>query len=343
MDFKDYYKILGVSKNATAKEIKSAYRKLARKYHPDVNQGDKSAEERFKEVSEANEVLSDPEKRRRYDELGANWDQYSRVGSAGASGNGAGWGGAARPGWPPGGRGRTQPGYRRTTFTFGNLSDGDFSDFFKQFFGGFDLGGSYSESAYAQGAAEAGRKVRNARSADTEHEMEIDLEEAYRGGQRSIEISDSPDGSRRRIVVDIPRGVRSGSKLRVAGEGAPYPGGRGDLYLKLVIRPNARFELSGDDLRTEVTVPLTDAVLGGEVSVRTLDGGSAVMQLPAETKNGQTLRLRGQGMPKHKEDGKGDLLVKVAVELPRNLTERERELFAELARIRRGSNATGAK
>jgi len=319
MEFRDYYKTLGVSKSASDKDIKSAYRKLARKYHPDVNPGDKSAEERFKEVAEAYEVLSDPDKRRRYDELGADWERYSKAGA----GTGAG------AGWPPGGFGRTQPGYKRTTFTFGNLSDADFSDFFKQFFGGFDIDGGIFGQRIRQPEAAQRRPARR----DIEHEIEIGLEEAYRGSERSLELID-PDGSRRRIAVTIPAGIRSGSKLRVAGEGTGTRSARGDLYLKVNIRPHPRFESRGNDLRTVVDVPAAVAALGGEVAAPTLDGADVSLTIPAETQNGRVLRLRGLGMPAVRGKDRGDLLVQVSVTIPRNLTDRERELFRELASLR---------
>lgn len=319
MEFRDYYKTLGVSKSASDKDIKSAYRKLARKYHPDVNPGDKSAEERFKEVAEAYEVLSDPDKRRRYDELGADWEHYSKAGT----GTGAG------AGWPRGGFGRTQPGYGRTTFTFGNLSDADFSDFFKQFFGGFDIdGGIFGQRVREPEAAER-RPARR----DIEHEIEISLEEAYHGSERSLELID-PDGSRRRIAVSVPAGIRDGSKLRVAGEGTGTRNARGDLYLKVSIRPHPRFELRGNDIRTVVDVPAAVAALGGEVAVSTLDGANVSLTIPPETQNGRVLRLRGLGMPAVRGKDRGDLLAQVSLTIPRNLTDRERELFREIASLR---------
>jgi len=324
MEFRDYYKTLGVSKTASDKEIKSAYRKLARKYHPDVNPGDKSAESRFKEVAEAYEVLSDPDKHRRYDEVGADWEHYSKAGAG------------AGAGWPPGGFGRTQPGYKRTTFTFGNLSDADFSDFFKQFFGGFDIDGG----VFGQRVREPEAAQRHPARRDIEHEIEIGLEEAYRGGERSFELVD-PDGSRRRIAVTIPAGVRNGSKLRVAGEGTGRAGARGDLYLKVIIRPHPRFELRGNDLHTVVDVPVTVAALGGEVASPTLGGANVSLTIPAETQNGRVLRLRGLGMPSVRGEGRGDLLVQVSLTMPRGLTDRERELFRELASLRGDKVGTG--
>ncbi|HXL03615.1 MAG TPA: J domain-containing protein [Bacillota bacterium] len=325
MEFKDYYKVLGVSKDASEKEIKSAYRGLARKYHPDANPGDSRAEERFKEIAEAYEVLGDPEKRKRYDMLGANWDQYSRA-DAGRS-QGAKW--------------RTQPGYKRATFTFGNLSDADFSDFFKQFFADFEFGDYIfgrdlydQDENYFTGSRPAKQ--------DIEHELEIGLDEALTGSQRPIEIVDHEDGSRRKIVVDIPAGVHDGTRLRIAGEGMGSSGGRGDLYLKVRIRLHHGYQLRGDDLHTEVDVPLTVAVLGGEVKLETPTGDTISVKVPPETQNGQVLRLRGLGMPSTKGKKRGDLLVKVNVVLPRNLSEQERELFQELERLRTGVGQNNA-
>lgn len=312
MEFKDYYKTLGVSKNATDKEIKSAYRKLARKYHPDVNPGDKASEERFKDIAEAYEVLSDSEKRKHYDELGSNWDYYSRAGA---------------------GQWQQQAGAsqgRRRTFTFGNMGDTDFSDFFRQFFGGFDLG----ETVFAGSAAarDLGLQRRRA-SLDVEQEIEIGLDEAYKGGQRYFELVDPTSGSRERILLTIPSGVRSGSKLRVAGKGAGSGKTKGDLYMRIKLRPHPRFELKGNDLHSVVAVPLTQAVLGGEVRVIHLDGSTIIVKIPPETQNGKTLRLRGMGMPTTSGE-RGDLMVQIDVALPTGLTERERELFRELAQIR---------
>ncbi|HHY63189.1 MAG: J domain-containing protein [Bacillota bacterium] len=321
MEFKDYYKVLGVSKDATEEEIKSAYRRLARQYHPDVNPGDSSAEERFKAIAEAYEVLGDPEKRKRYDMLGADWDHYSKTSA----------------GWPPGGR-RTQPGYGRTTFTFGNLSDADFSDFFKQFFG--DLGlGDHLFGHDLHDLDERSFSRRRPVKRDIEHELEIGLDEAFTGSQRSIEIVDPTDGSRRKIVVDIPPGVRDGTRLRIAGEGAGAPGGRGNLYLKVRIRPHRGYQLRGDDLYVKVNVPLTVAVLGGEVQLQTVTGDTISVRVPPETQNGQVLRLRGLGMPSTKGGKRGDLMVKVNVVLPSNLTEQERELFRELERLTSASSS----
>lgn len=326
MEFKDYYKVLGVSKDATEDEIKSAYRRLARQHHPDVNPGDSSAEERFKEIAEAYEVLGDAEKRKHYDTLGADWDRYSKAGA----------------GWQPGAEWRAQPGYKRATFTFGNLSDSDFSDFFKQFFGGFGVGDTiFGRQDLHDLDGRSSTRRRPARR-DIEHELEIGLKEAFTGSQRSIEISDPTDGSRRRIVVTIPSGVRDGTRLRIAGEGAGSPGARGNLYLKIKIRPERRYELRGNDLHVDIDIPLTVAVLGGEVELTTVSGETISVKVPSETQNGQVMRLRGLGMPSAKGKSRGDLMVRANVVLPRNLTDRERELFRELEQLRKDMSSKDA-
>lgn len=304
MEYKDYYKILGVGKNADEKEIKHAFRRLARKYHPDLNPNDKSAQEKFKEINEAYEVLSDPAKRRRYDELGANWQAYEQYQRAGGQGPFQ---------WGAGG-----VHYRTVTpeefeSLFGDL--GGFSDFFRTFFGG----------------TETPRTARARRGQDIEQTIEISLEEAYRGAARLLQKGD------RRLEIKIPPGVKTGSKIRYAGEGEPgIAGGTpGDLYVRVHIAPHPVFERDGDDLRCEIPIDLYVALLGGEVYVPTLKGQLA-LKIPPETQNGRTFRLAGQGMPKlNAPNTYGDLYVKVRVVLPENLTAAERNLFQQLAQMRR--------
>lgn len=317
MEYKDYYKILGVDKNADEKEIKKAYRKLARQYHPDVNPDNKAAETRFKEANEAYEVLGDPEKRQKYDRLGANWNAYQ---SAGRDPSGFDW-----SQWTTGG-----PGGARVNVQYGDLNDlfgqGGFSDFFQSIFGG--MGGQYSGAAspFGQGGQ---YQPRPARGRDLEHPVEITLEEAFHGTQRVLSMDS------RRIEVKIPPGVRTGSKVRVAGEGYPGAGGggSGDLFLVVQVAPHPVFERKGDDLQTEAQVNLYTAVLGGEATVPTLTG-KASLSIPAGTQPGQLIRLRGQGMPKLRApDERGNLLVKVQVRVPRQLGEQERQLFQELASL----------
>ena len=312
MEYKDYYRILGVDRNATEKEIKQAYRRLARKYHPDVNPGDKEAEERFKEINEAYEVLSDPEKRRKYDQLGASWQQWQRMGGNPRDFDWSQW--FSRE-WPGG----------RVHVEYGDLGDlfgeGIFSDFFRAIFG--DVG-TRPRARWWEA------RPRYARGQDYEQPVEISLEEAFHGTKRVLE----KDG--RRLEVTIPPGVRTGSRVRIAGQGGPGVGGGrpGDLYLKVTVLPHPIFKRQGDDLHCEVPVDLYTAVLGGEVRVPTLEG-DVMLKIPPGTQGGQTFRLRGKGMPNLRNPRqRGDLYVKVQVQVPQNLSQRERELFRELAKRR---------
>ncbi len=314
MEYKDYYKILGVDRKASEKEIKKAYRKMARKYHPDVNPGDKTAEERFKEINEAHEVLSDAEKRRKYDQLGSSWRQYQRAGG------------------DPGGFDWTQwyaqPGGGRVHVQYADLGDlfggggGGFSDFFSAIFGGAARRGGATWGAQGQPFT--------AQSQDYEQAVEISLEEAFSGTIRILQ----KDG--RRLEVKIPPGVQTGSKVRMRGEGggSHRQGPRGDLYLRVNVLPHPTFVRKSDDLYCEVPVDLYTAVLGGEVKVPTLKGG-AMLKIPSETQSGKTFRLKGQGMPHLKNAEKhGDLYAKVSIKLPQHLSEKETELFKELAEMR---------
>ncbi len=314
MDYKDYYETLGVSKNADEKEIKRAYRRLAREFHPDVNPGDPKAEERFKEINEAYEVLSDPEKRAKYDRFGASWQQYQRMGG---DPSGFDW---SR--WTTGGF----PGGTRVEFggDLGDLFGGDaggFSDFFNALFG--DMG---------MRSGGFGRRSRaGMRGQDLEQPVRITLEEAFHGTRRLLE----KEG--RRLEVKIPRGVKDGSRIRIAGEGGHGSSGMpsGDLYLKVSVEPHAVFTRDGNNLRREIDLELYTAILGGEVQVDTLDG-HVTLKVPPETQTGRTFRLRGKGMPKLRQPSqRGDLYVKVRVRLPQNLSDREKRLFRELADMRR--------
>ncbi|HNT04833.1 MAG TPA: J domain-containing protein [Anaerolineae bacterium] len=312
MEYKDYYKILGVDKNATQADIKKAYRKLARQYHPDVNPGVKTAEARFKEINEANEVLSDPEKRRKYDELGSSWQQYQRTG---ADPRGFDW-----SQWSTG-----QPGPGGVRVEYGNLDDmlgGDFSDFFRTIFGG--MGGD--EPSFA-------RQARGRRGQDYEHPVQITLDEAFSGTKRLLQLD------ARRIEVTIPPGVDTGSRVRIAGEGGSGAGGRakGDLYLQVQVLPNQRFRREGMDLYTDVPVELYTAVLGGEVAVPTLKS-SVMLKITAETQSGRRFRLKGLGMPNLRNPKqRGDLYAEVKVVLPQRLSANEKALFTELAAMRDSS------
>jgi curved DNA-binding protein len=331
MDFKDYYATLGVTKSASDKEIKQAFRKLARKHHPDVNPGNKAAEAKFKEINEAYEVLGDPAKRKKYDELGANWRMYEQAERQGGPNPFAG--GAWNVGGP--GRGSTG-GYRTMTQEemenlFGDANP--FSDFFTTFFSG---GGGAGE---ATGRTGRGARGRQRPGRDVEHELEISLEDAYQGTTRRLSMQH--DGRARTVDVRIPAGVGEGSRVRVAGEGEAGTGGAasGDLYLRLRIQPHATFELKGRDLYARAPVPVTTAVLGGEAEVPTLTGKPARLRIPPLTQNGQVFRLKKYGMPSvGKPDEKGDLYARVEVQTPSQLTPEEREHYEALAKL----NESGA-
>src|SRR5687768_10370243 len=327
MDFKDYYSVLGVSKTATEKEIKQAFRKLARKYHPDVNPGDKAAEAKFKEVNEANEVLSDPDKRKKYDELGANWRAYENVppGANPSAGSpfGGGFGGGQ---WNArGGSGfRTMSEEEVAEMFGGGGDDGPFSDFFKTFFGGM---GQEEPSAGTRGRA----RTRSRKGQDVEHPFELDLEDAIRGSVQRLQLRH--DGHARSVEVRIPAGVTEGSRVRVAGEGGRGSGNAasGDLYLRVQLKPHPVFDVKGRDVYTRARVPIPTAVLGGEVDVVTPEAKTLRLKLPAGTQSGQKFRLRGHGLPNvGKPDERGDLYANVEVEIPKSLSVEERRHYEAL-------------
>ena len=334
MNYKDYYSTLGVGKNATTDEIKKAYRKLARKYHPDVNPNDSTAEEKFKEINEAYEVLSDDDKRGKYDRFGAEWQQYERAGEAGDF-NWQDWG--AQP--PRGGTGGQQyrtmsqeefdqmfGGGARTTGGRAGGSGG-FSDFFDFMFGGSarrtgGFSGPYAEDIY--GGSQAIRQ-----SLDMEHPVQITLEEALSGTSRTLQYENG-----RRVEAKIPPGVKTGSKVRLSGQGGRTDGMSGDLYLTVEVLPHPLFERDGDDLKTIVDVDLFKALLGGKVPVQALDK-TVNLTIPAGTGNGKVFRLSGLGMPKLRKSGeRGDLYAEVEVELPKNLSDAEREKVLEWQALR---------
>ena len=321
MDFKDYYSSLGVAKTTSQKEIKAAYRKLARKHHPDVNQGDKGAEGRFKEINEAYEVLGDPDKRKKYDELGANWRQYEQAGAQG----GNPFGGGFNPGQGGGHRTMTQD---EMNDLFGGGHP--FSDFFETFFGG-----AGRQAGEPPGRARGGARARAARPGrDIEDALDLSLDDAYNGAMRRFSIQH--DGEARTVDVRIPAGVNEGSRVRVAGEGERGSGGAkaGDLYLRIRIAPNPQFERKGRDLYTRVAIPLTTAVLGGEAEVKTIAGKSLRLKIPPTTQNAQVFRLKGHGMPvSGKKDEHGDLYATVDVQLPREVSAEQRTHFEALREL----------
>jgi len=318
MEYKDYYKILGVNKNATDKEIKSAYRKLARKHHPDVNPNDPKAEERFKEINEAHEVLGDPEKRQKYDQLGTNWHRWQQTGGQPGDFD---WGQ-----WTTGPAGqRVHVSYQDLGDLFGGGGSNPFSDFFTNIFGGMGHG-TQTNGFDTNGS---GRQTQSRRGQDLEHEIEISLSEAYHGTTRLL----NKDG--RRLEVKIPAGAKTGTRVRIRGEGgSSVSGGQaGHLYLKVKVAPDPRFERKGDDLYTTVPVNLYTAVLGGEIRVPTLSG-EVKLKIPAGAQNGQKFRLRGKGMPRLKKQGEhGDLYAQLNVRLPTSLSPKQREHFETLQKL----------
>jgi curved DNA-binding protein len=311
MDYKDYYKVLGVDKKATTAEIKKAYRKLAMKYHPDRNPGDKGSEDKFKEINEANEVLSDPEKRSRYDQIS---NSYSSWQQAGGSPGSFSWedvfGGSYRGG-------QTRVEVNDLGDMFGEM--GGFSDFFKTFFGG--AGGQ----RYTSGGGRAGSSRTYTRQpAAYQQQVTISFHEAFHGTTRMLDIN----GSKKEIK--IPAGVKTGTKVRAAGAVSAGRGAQSDLYLIIQVAPDPRFEIQGDDLHTEKKIDLYTAVLGGETEIET-PSGKVLLKIPAGTQPGQNFRLAGKGMPILKQKGKfGNLIVKINVDLPKKLNPEQKKLFEQL-------------
>ena len=320
MQYKDYYKILGVEKDASDSEIKKAYRRLAREYHPDVNPGDQTSEDRFKDINEAYEVLSDKEKRQKYDRFGSQWRQYERGGGRPEDFDWSQW--------------QTQPGagsgYRTVTpeefeQIFGGA--GGFSDFFETLFGGRAQGGSgFGADPFTQ------TRTRRRVGRDVEQKVDITLEEAFHGTTRSIQYENG-----RTIQAQIPPGVRTGSRVRLSGQGEAGVGGAdaGNLYLAVHVLPHAQFRREGDNVHVTVPVDLYTMLLGGSTTVASLDR-QVKLTIPPETDNGRVFRLGGLGMPNLKNpDKRGDLYVTVQVQLPKNLNEEEKELIQKLQALRR--------
>jgi len=300
MDYKDYYKVMGVDKGATTEEIKKAFRKLAVKYHPDKNPGDKKAEERFKEITEANEVLSDPAKRKKYDELGENWKQYEDQAAQGG-------------GYYGGGAGRQQGGFNMEDF---GGTGGGFSDFFESIFGG---GGGFGNS---------GRKSnRPSKGHDFQTEMDISLEEAFNGGPKQISLNGQV------LKLTLKPGIHEGQVIRLKGKGAEGVGGgaAGDLLITIHIAKHPRYEINGDDFSFDQPIDVYTAVLGGKVAVQLIDK-QIMMDIPGGTDSGKKFRLKGMGMRRfEKPETRGDAYVRIQIKVPKSLTEKEKELFEQLA------------
>ena len=306
-DFKDYYQILGVSKSASTEDIKRAFRKLARKYHPDVNPGDKVAEAKFKEINEANEILSDPEKRRKYDQFGRYWQQGGRTSAA------------------PGDFGG---------FDFSNY--GSFNELLNELLGG--LGGGFpggARTSYRQSPPTSGpgfgfdTASANSTQFDQEASITLAMTDAFHGTQKKFRIGGDA------LTVKIPAGVKPGSKIRLRGKGQmnPYTQQRGDIYLTVEVQPHSFFQFDSDhNLMCEVSISPDEAVLGAKIDVPTPDG-SVTVNIPAGIRSGQTLRLRGKGWPKPK-GSRTDQLVKVMIKAPQTVTDRERALYQQLRDLR---------
>ncbi len=296
MDFVDYYKLLGIEKTATQKDIKNAYRKLARKYHPDLNPNDKDAKKNFQKINEANEVLSDPEKRKKYDQYGKDWQHSDQFEKSQHSGNQSSYAGGER--------------------YSGMKSEGDFSDFFESMFGG---SGEYGR----------GRRVKY-RGEDYNAELHLDLLDAFKTHKQTLTVNG------KKIRITIPAGIENGQTIKIAGHGGPGVNGgpEGDLYITFSIANHPDIKRSGNDLFASVSLDLYTAVLGGEITVDTLNGKVRLM-VPPETQNGTRIKLKGKGFPVYRNEGQfGDLYITYEVKIPTNLNARQKELFAELSKIK---------
>jgi curved DNA-binding protein len=319
MEFKDYYKILGVNRKDGTKEIKKAYRKLARKYHPDINPDDSAAAEKFQDINEAHEVLSDPEKRQKYDQLGSKWQQYQKSGGTPEDFN---WG--------------ERPFAQNRSYTYKTVNPeefeelfgtrGGFSDFFNNLFGG----ASQRQTKSGFGEQPVYRETQSRQGGDQEHSLQVTLDEAFLGSKRVLEWSGG-----RKIDVKIPRGVKTGSRVRLKEQGGAGVGGgkAGDLYLLIEVLPDKRFLRDNDDLKTTVQVSLFTMLLGGKSAVPGIDR-TVTLEIPPETRNGRVFRLRGMGMPKPSHPSqRGDLYVTVETLLPQNLTDEEKKLIEKWKKI----------
>jgi curved DNA-binding protein len=304
MEYKDYYKILGVEKNAAAEEIKKAYRKLAKKYHPDKNPGDKTAEDKFKEVQEAFEVLKDPEKRKKYDTLGANWKQYQNAGSS-------------ENDWFRNYKQSSQGGGYHFSGDFDSIFEntGGFSDFFNMF-----MGGGFERTANRQ-----------QKGKDFEATLNVSLEDVHHGAEKQFSL----DG--KKIKLKISKGIEEGKKLRLKNQGGEGISGgeKGDLYIKIHIEDHPEYERKDFNLYLNLDVDIYTAILGGKKQIKTIDDKNINITIPPETDNGVMLRLPGLGLSKSDSTSdRGDLFVKVNIKIPKNLSPREKELFEQLRTIR---------
>lgn len=311
MNYKDYYKTLGVEKSASEKDIKRAYRQLAREFHPDKNPDNKAAEEKFKEINEAYEVLGNPENRSKYDQLGSNYHRYQQMGGSPDGFDFSQWAAAGGPGGT----------YRSGNIDLGDLfgGSGGFSDFFRTVFGGNMRGqGPSMSNAYAGRQQAVGQNA--------EQQVDITFEEAYQGTSRTYATEDGEQ-----FTAKIPKGAKNGTKIRLRGKGGYGPAGRGDLFLVVNVQPDPTFEREGDKLLVEVPVEVVTSVLGGRVTVPTMSG-PVKLTIPPGTQGGQTFRLKGKGMPSlRKKDEFGDLMATVRIVIPIKLSEQERSLYEQLA------------
>jgi curved DNA-binding protein len=308
MEYKDYYKILGVDRSANENEIRRAYRKLALKYHPDRNPNNSSAEEKFKEINEANQVLSDPQKRARYDQLGESYTQWQARGAPTGGFNWEDWANV-----------RTGGGTRVDMGDLEDMLGGQFSEFFRNIFGGMYNTGSRTQNQRTRSS--------QARKPEYQQKVTISLTEAFQGATRRLEIQD------RKLEVKFPPGAHTGTKVRVPGAIASPAGERDDLYLALEVADDPRFERKGDHLHTTAALDLYTAVLGGEITITTLSG-KIMLTIPPGTQPDQVFRVSGRGMPYMKDPQKhGDLFVKVKIQIPQHLTQQQKQLFEQLARM----------
>jgi curved DNA-binding protein len=296
MDYIDYYKILGVEKNASDEDIRKAYRKLARKYHPDLNPNDTDANKKFQQINEANEVLSDPEKRKKYDQYGNDWKHAEQFEQARQSQS----------------RQQQTTGSWDKSFS-GNFEEGDFSDFFESLFGG--------------GGRQARSRQTKFRGQDINAGLQLNLSDVYVTQQQTFTVND------KNIRITIPAGVENGQKIKISGHGEPGINGgpNGDLYITFSIQNNTTFRRHGNDLYATATIDLYTALLGGEITIDTL-GGKVKLKVSPETQNGTKVRLKGKGFPVYKKENEfGDLFVTYEIKLPVNLTEQQKELFRQLS------------